>query len=258
MKSQPETPLLTADEPAAATLSNPEAGSPFIVLCDHASNRIPAKLAHLGLDAKQLHSHIAWDAGALAVAEVLSRRLDATLVQSNYSRLVIDCNRSVSNKESILAVSDGVVIPGNLQIDQNERTVRQREIFHPYHQSIDSLLAQRANQNPLLLSIHSFNPEIQGRHRPWEIGVCYAEDRRLADMFLEKLPEYTSAHIGDNEPFDIDPAIDYTLPQHANKRGLRHVMLELRRDCIETPQQLAAWAGYIASACLDIERRLSK
>lgn len=258
MKCQPETALLTVGEPAAATLSNLEAGSPFIVLCDHASNRIPAKLAHLGLDAKQLHSHIAWDAGALAVAEVLSRRLDATLIQSNYSRLVIDCNRSVTSEESILTISDGVVIPGNLQIGENERTARQREIFHPYHHAIDTLLAQRANQSPLLLSIHSFNPEIQGRHRPWEIGVCYGDDRRLADMFLEILSGCTSARIGDNEPFDVDPAIDYTLPQHANKRALRHVMLELRRDCVESPQQVVAWAGCIASACLDIERRLSE
>ena len=49
-----------------------------------------------GLDASELTRHIAWDPGALPVARGLSSALDATLIHSGISRLVIDCNRPVA------------------------------------------------------------------------------------------------------------------------------------------------------------------
>jgi predicted N-formylglutamate amidohydrolase len=258
MKLRPEASLLSPDEPAAAELMNPEGSSAFILLCDHASKRIPRQLKQLGLNDEQLHGHIAWDAGALAVATELSARLDAPLVQANYSRLVIDCNRALTSTESILTVSDDIVIAANQQIDDIARQRRQQEIFLPYHRTIEELLDKRRHPAPVLLSIHSFNPVIQGRPRPWEIGVCYGQDRRLADMFLERLPGVTDAIIGDNQPFDIDPAIDFTLPQHADGSGFLHVMLEIRRDCIDTPKQISDWGESIALVCLGIERTLTK
>lgn len=254
MKLRTEASLLSADEPAAVEVRNPDGSSAFVLLCDHASNRVPRKLAQLGLTDEQLHSHIAWDAGSLALATDLSARLDAPLVQANYSRLVIDCNRAPTSSESILAVSDEVVIGGNQQIDDRERQIRQQEIFLPYHRTIADLLDKRRHPAPLLLSIHSFNPVMQGKLRPWKIGVCYGQDRRLSDMFLARLREVADALIGDNQPYDIDPAIDYTLPHHADRNNFLHVMLELRRDGIETPEQVSDWGESIARVCLGIER----
>src|SRR6218665_471531 len=72
---------------------NAGGASPFVLACDHASNRIPEKYGDLGLSPRQRLMHIAWDPGALPVALRLSERLDAPLVFSNVSRLVIDCNR---------------------------------------------------------------------------------------------------------------------------------------------------------------------
>lgn len=248
--------LLSPEEPVAAELLNPGGNSRFVLLCDHASNRIPEKLGQLGLDKAQLHSHIAWDAGALAVALALSARIDAPLIKANYSRLVIDCNRSPSSNESILPLSDGIAISGNLNIDAVDRESRLQQIFLPYHRKIAEMLDKQHQMEPLLLSIHSYNQEIQGSYRPWEIAVCYGQDRRLADMFLERLPTVTNALIGDNQPFDIDPAVDYTLPHHAGKRGLMHVMLEIRRDCIASSGQASAWGKNLALVCLDIEKKM--
>ena len=98
---------------------------------------------------------------------------------------------------------------------------------------------------------------MQGQRRPWKIGVCYGQDRRLSDRFLKRLPEVADALIGDNQPYDIDPAIDYTLPHHAKGRDLLHVMLELRRDGIETPTQVSDWGESIALVCLGIEKQLA-
>ena len=77
-------------EPAAFELINATGKSDVVLLCDHASNRIPRQLGNLGISPQQLYSHIALDLGAADVARFLSASLDAPLILSNYSRLVID------------------------------------------------------------------------------------------------------------------------------------------------------------------------
>ena len=73
---------------------NGEGRSPFVLACEHASNRFPDRFGDLGLTPHQRLMHIAWDPGAYAVALKLSDLLDAPLVASTVSRLVIDCNRA--------------------------------------------------------------------------------------------------------------------------------------------------------------------
>jgi predicted N-formylglutamate amidohydrolase len=88
--------LLLVDEPPAFECVNESGASPFVLLCDHASRRMPRALGTLGLSDDHLASHIAWDIGAADVARALSKKLDAPLVLSGYSRLAIDCNRPLS------------------------------------------------------------------------------------------------------------------------------------------------------------------
>ena len=64
-----------------------------------------------------LSRHIAWDIGAAELTRRLADRLDAPAVLAGYSRLVIDLNRQPGDPQSILEVSDGVVIPGNVGLD---------------------------------------------------------------------------------------------------------------------------------------------
>ena len=85
-----------------------------MLTCDHASHAVPESLGNLGLDSRDLERHIGWDIGAAEVTRRLAERFDAPAVLSGYSRLVIDCNRKLGSETSILEVSDGTVIPGNL------------------------------------------------------------------------------------------------------------------------------------------------
>ena len=165
--------LLGAHEPGPFELIRPTGQSDIVIVCDHASNRMPERLNNLGLDADTLRSHIAWDPGAAELARMLSSRLDATLILSNYSRLVIDCNRAPDHPESILSESAGVLIPGNAHIEQQEALRRRKTLFDPYQQAIASILARRDKDSARLLSIHSFSPTLNGEERPWSIGVCY-------------------------------------------------------------------------------------
>ena len=150
--------LLSSQEPPAVEIVNGDGSSSAVLLCDHASNRVPERLGTLGLNPVQLAAHIGWDLGAADVARRLSARLDAPLVLSGYSRLVIDCNRPLRSAESIVEESAGVPVPRNCGLSPAERESRINALFRPYHDAIDELLNGRSRRPSLLLSVHSFTP----------------------------------------------------------------------------------------------------
>ena len=245
--------LLGTDEPPPVELVNAGGQSSAVLVCDHAANRVPRQLGTLGLDAVQLADHIGWDPGAAEVARRLSALLDAPLVLSSYSRLVIDCNRPLRSTESIAEQSDGVPVPGNRGLSPWERERRINALFRPYHGAIDRLLDGRTRRPNLLLSIHSFMPVLNGRLRPWHIGISHWRDRRLAALLLGVLTRSGEFTVGDNAPYPIDADIDYTIPVHGEGRGLPSVMIEIRQDEIRTTTGAAAWAARLAESYRLIE-----
>ena len=151
-------PLLAGDEPPPFEIVNAGGAAPLVLVCDHASNRVPRALHHLGLPPAPLREHIAWDIGAAEVARRLSRRFDAPLAITAYSRLVIDCNRALNDPSSIPAESDGIAVPGNRGLSQGERLQRVETLFKPYHEAIARLIAHKSEHQgpPAVASIHSF------------------------------------------------------------------------------------------------------
>ncbi|MEJ2566627.1 MAG: N-formylglutamate amidohydrolase [Gammaproteobacteria bacterium] len=245
--------LLESDEPSPVEIVNAAGTASVVLVCDHAANRVPRRLGTLGLDAVRLADHIAWDPGAADVARRLAVHLDAPLVLSGYSRLVIDCNRPLRSVESIAEVSGGVPIPANRGLPSRERERRIGALFWPYHDAIDRLLDGRTRRPTLLLSIHSFTPTLNGRSRPWHIGVSYGRDRRLAVLLLKALARNSEFIVGDNQPYPIEDDVDYTIPVHGEGRGLPSAMIEIRQDEIHTAAGSAAWAKRLAAAYRLIE-----
>ena len=238
--------LLGADEPEPFELINPEGRSELVLLCDHASNRVPARLNNLGLDDELLASHIGWDPGAASLAKALAARLDAPLLLSTYSRLVIDCNRHPTAAASIPATSDGVVVPGNTALSDADAKLRRNSLFDPYHDAIDQLLDTRDRRATRLLSIHSFTPFLAGFDRPWSIGVCYRLDASWAAQWLAALRATLTEPVGDNQPYEIEQDIDYTLPMHGEARQLPGIMLEFRQDTLQDQHAVQRWSERIA------------
>lgn len=245
--------LLGAHEPPAVEIVNAGGASSVVLVCDHASNRVPERLANLGLDADQLADHIGWDPGAAAVARGLSARLDAALVLSAYSRLVLDCNRPLNSAESIPEHSAGVPVPGNAGLSPEARRIRSEALFRPYHAAISQLLDGRRQRPTLLISIHSFTPVLKGRPRPWHIGVSAGRDKRLAALMLAVLRQNEDLIVGDNQPYPIEVEFDYTIPVHGEARGLPSVMIEIRQDGLRTAAAAAAWADRLAEVYRQIE-----
>lgn len=236
-------PLLMAGEPPALEVVNGDSSATVVLTCDHASNRLPRRLGNLGLAQRDLDSHIGWDVGAAGVARALSRALSAPLVLSSYSRLVIDCNRPPESPGSIPLSSAGVAIPGNRDLDDEARRVRRETFFTPYHNGITELLDRRAaiRQPTALLAIHSFTPDYPGEERPWHIDIAYSRDRRLAALLLDKINEVPGLLVGDNLPYGVDDESDYTIPFHGERRGLPHVLIEIRQDLLATIAGIEWW-----------------
>jgi len=232
------------NQPAFEVLRRSAEG-PFVILCDHASNHIPAELNALGLDPPNLARHIAWDIGAAGVARELSNRFDSPAILCGTSRLVIDCNRHPGALDLIPETSDGTLVPGNQNLTEQAKQSRIERWFAPYHDEIETLLTGRSR---FVLSIHSMTPVLAGVPRPWQISLSSHADRSVVDPLLAALRRPADVIVGDNQPYDLDPAFDYTIPFHAMRRNLRYLQIEFRQDEIEDDKGQAAWAQRLAAA----------
>jgi predicted N-formylglutamate amidohydrolase len=244
--------LLAPDEPAAFQIIREAGQSPFLFTCDHAGALIPRKLNGLGLAAQELQRHIAWDIGAAAVVAKLAARLDAVSILQTYSRLVIDCNRPLGSAESMLTLSENTHIPGNESLSLVEIHAREREIFIPYHHRIRDELALRKAQHrrTILIAMHSFTPTFRGNARIWHAGLLYNKDHRLAHCLLAVLRADSDLVIGDNEPYAVSDATDYSIPEYGERGGLLHVGIELRQDLILEERGQDEWAERLTRALI--------
>ncbi len=221
--------------------------SPFLLVCDHASNHVPAEFASLGLPPAEFERHIAWDPGAAPLVEALAARLAAPAVLSCFSRLLIDPNRGTDDPTLVMRLSDGTVIPGNRHVSEADVAERIARFHDPYHRTIEDAIerALAIGIAPALISIHTFTPIWRGAPRPWHAGILWDRDDRLARLFLDGLRADPALFVGDNEPYHGHLEND-CMHRHGTSRGLAHVLLEVRNDLLATPEGVSHWCDRIA------------
>ncbi len=241
-------PLLQHDEPDPVRVVNPDAKGPFILVCEHAGNRVPAALSGLGVTAADLDRHIGHDIGAAAVAEHLADKLDSVLVLQRYSRLVIDCNRPWEAPDLIAVTADGTVVPGNHDLSETARRRRFDTIHAPLHDTI----AERINRlRPrALIAVHSFTRMLSnGVARNLDLGLLYNRDPRLAESLHDAvLATAPATQVAMNVPYQVEDTSDVTIPVHGEARGLPHVLIEIRNDLIAHAAGQKAWGELLATA----------
>lgn len=238
------------DDPPAVTILNSTGGAPAVLLCDHASNRVPAALNRLGLDEAARARHIAWDIGAAEVTRHLAGLLDAPALFSGFSRLVVDCNRALDDPTAMRQISDGTVVPGNRGLDANAQAQRAEACYWPYHSAVTSTIERIAARGivPAVISIHTCAPVMKGIERPWHIGVLSNVDRRMADLLIAELSRDSALCIGDNQPYSgLDPH-GYSIETHALPAGRPNVLLEIRQDLVDTQRGAQHWASLVGNA----------
>src|ERR1700722_2339120 len=241
-------PLLAADEPPPVSVDNADATSPLLLVADHAGRAIPRALGRLGVAAPEWERHIAWDIGIAGVGRILANALGAVLIQQNYSRLVIDCNRPPGSPASIPEISELTPIPGNANLSVAEKDARAREIFWPYHRRIETELERRRQTGcaTALIALHSFTPVFKGVARAWHIALLYNRDPRLARGLLTLFQQEHGLVVGDNQPYFVSDTTDYTIPAHGERHGLPHALIEIRQDLIAADGGQQKWAELLA------------
>lgn len=222
-----------------------DARAPVVVVCEHASNRIPGGATALGLPQAAGQAHIAWDPGALGVADALADALGATRVAGTVSRLVYDLNRPPSAPDAMPARSETYDIPGNAALDDAGRKARVEAVYNPFHNRLAGLLAVRSD--PILVTVHSFTPVYHGQPRETRIGILHDTDARLADAMLDTAP-MNLGPVRRNDPYGPADGVTHMLVRHGVSEGRLNVMIEIRNDLITTPaeqqemgERLADW-----------------
>jgi predicted N-formylglutamate amidohydrolase len=240
--------LLAPDEVPAVEVR--QGRGAFVVVCEHASNRLPRSLGTLGLPEAELSRHIAWDPGGIELAEGIAARLSGDLVTQRFSRLIIDCNRDPALPDAITLRSEDTDIPGNAGLSSSAREARVAEIWTPFHSALEARLdARRAEHRPTaLVTVHTFTPVYRGVSRPWEVGIISTDARELPEVMLTALRRDRALNVGDNEPYSSKDNVDYTIRRHGRDRGLPHVMIEVRNDLVRDTAGQGAWIDRLVGA----------
>jgi predicted N-formylglutamate amidohydrolase len=242
------SPLIGRDDPPPFVILHEHGTAPALVVCDHASRAFPRGMNRLGLPELPSWQHIAWDIGAGELARGLAHALDAPAVLAGYTRLVVDCNRQPDDPEAFRQSSDGWFIPGNQTLSEYERRLRLACFFDPYHEAIAAMLAgfRARDVVPLVVSVHTFTPELGGVARPWHVGVLWDRDEANARRLMAGLESVEGLVVGDNEPYSGRHPSDYTIDHHAEQAGLPHVCIEVRQDQVESPAGVERWVRLLA------------
>ena len=254
---EPLEAILGPDEPPPYRTLNPDADRAMLLVCDHASRRFPTALGDLGVDPAARRCHLAWDIGAGPLTEYLAERLNATAVLHQYSRLAIDCNRQLLDPGAFLEFGDGVIIHGNRNLRPEHKQARAAALYWPYHYAVAYEIQRLRDQTtlPSFYSIHSFTPVLNGISRPWEIGILWDKDPRIALPLIDALRE-AGYMVGDNEPYSGKAPQDFTIDHHAETAGLPHVGIEIRQDLIDDEPGVEQIGSALATAFDAIQARL--
>ncbi|MDP9836884.1 putative N-formylglutamate amidohydrolase [Neorhizobium huautlense] len=230
-----QSAVLTEADGDPVAVENSGGLSDVLLVCEHASNRLPEAYGDLGLSAGALSSHIAWDPGALAVSQLMAQSLDAVLIHQRFSRLIYDCNRPPESPAAMRDVSEVFRIPGNENLSEAEKARRTAALYLPFQKRIAEEIAARTETGraTVLVTVHSFTPVYYGRKREVEIGILHDADSRLADRMLATAADTKLYRIKRNEPYGAADGVTHTLEVHALPGGLLNVMIEIRNDLIE-------------------------
>ena len=215
-----------------------------VVLCEHASGRIPAEYDRLGLAAGDLESHAVWDPGARSLSLALSAALDAPVVAGAVSRLVYDCNRPPEAPSAMPEKSELIEVPGNQGLSQADRDARTAAVYDPFCAAVSEVLDARGSDT-VVVTVHSFTPVYFGKPRAVELGLLHDDDSRLADAMLARADLIAPRVVRRNDPYGPADGVTHSLRLHAQSRGLANVMIEVRNDLMCTDADIAGRAQEI-------------
>ncbi len=165
-----------------------------VVSCEHAAHDLPPAYRDLVPEAVR-NSHRGWDAGALDLAKALAVALDAPLHAGQYSRLLVDLNRSTHHRQLFSTASQA--------LGATERAAIVARYYQPFRRAVRE--AVEARLPCLHLSVHSFTPCLDGVTRHTDIGLLYDPrrplERALASALVQTLRAAGAWTVHRNQPY---------------------------------------------------------
>jgi predicted N-formylglutamate amidohydrolase len=152
----------------------------LVLTCEHAGNRIPKEYAQLFRGAKTaLESHRGWDDGALELARVMERRLGRPLHFTTWSRLLVESNRSPSNRR--IWSSFTATLP------KSDRARILERWWRPHREKVEAAVAEALTKGRVVhVAVHSFTPELDGVARNADVTVLYDSRRKREAEFCHR------------------------------------------------------------------------
>ncbi|MDH5477101.1 MAG: N-formylglutamate amidohydrolase [Nitrospinota bacterium] len=174
-----------------------------IVSCEHAVNQVPPRFRAFvdPYDRSALNTHAGYDIGALPVARALARRIGCPIFVGGISRLVVDLNRSETNRQGIF---------GSIgrKLDAAGKEAALEKWHRPFRLSMREALEREmaCGRRVMLLSVHSFTPRLDGQTRKADFGLLYdparsAERALCRAMGAKILASLPTARIRMNYPY---------------------------------------------------------
>lgn len=149
-------------------MSNILADYRFIITCEHASSAIPGPWTSL-LEpyCESCETHQVWDPGATEIASRLGKLLQAPVFKGEYTRLLVDLNRSVNKP--------GLFSPLIEELPPQVRTRILTTYYYPFrHQVIRALDYLVTEKRPVIhISVHTFTPVLKGVERTADFGLLF-------------------------------------------------------------------------------------
>jgi predicted N-formylglutamate amidohydrolase len=229
----------------------------LVLTCEHAGNRIPREYTELFAGGKRLlASHRGWDPGALRLARLLARRLQRPLLVTEWSRLLVESNRSPTNRRIWSRFTE--VLP------REERQVILDRYWSPHRRAVEASVAGAIGRGEKVVhvAVHTFTPVMDGEVRNADVGFLYDSKRERERGFARLWGRLLHDHAPElrvryNYPYlgSADGLPTWLRLRHP---GTRYIGYEL-----EVNQALAtstAWrrVGEALAACLAEALRSSK
>lgn len=210
-----------------------EGSAPYLITCEHASQRMPYGWSWPDEDRWLIDTHWAFDLGARELSRDLALSLDGTAVLSRFSRLIVDPNRPEDSNTLFRERAEGKTIHLNTTyLDEGGQKRRIEELLRPYHEIVDREV-QRSGA-PVLLGLHTFTELYEGQPRSLEIGVLFDRDEALAERMAEQLAKH-GIHVALNEPYSGKNGLMYSVDRHARTHERECLELEVRQDLATDP-----------------------
>ena len=120
------------------------------------------------------------------MAKNSSEKLGVPLIYEEISRLVVEQNRSRTNRCVFSELTKA--------LSQSEREKLLEEIYDPYHQKVIAAIETvlKSKRNVIHISFHSFTQVLDGEVRNADVGLLYDPSRQGEKRFCDNLTKYLS------------------------------------------------------------------